>query len=273
MGTGRLTGTAQRENGKLAVSGEGFGRLITPAFYHNRRAAFEMEFTPKSEGKISFLNADGETVFAADIKEAVGGWMVEYEGFQTYSVSDGGTQRFFLRFDTDLQNRTLQISVNGIVLATQQPLPEDSRLKTVELTAGGLLDNVKSYTTLGSGQDSMLQMLASQMDAAFVTAQAANAVTKNVTLSSTPAAGVGCRWSSSAPETIALDGTVTRTKGTGADDVTLTAELYLTDAPEQTAPGTDCASGAADWRRRFKCRQNDLFQCGADRRQQINGRD
>ncbi len=235
-GNWTFDGVAQRENGKLSVSG---GKadivLIAPAFYHSRYAAVEMEFTPTSDGEIRFLNENGETVFAANVAAVNGGWALEYDGFTTYSIANGGAQRFFLRFEADLKSRTLQISVNGTVLATGQPLPEGSNLKTIELTASGTLDNVKSYTTVGSGEDSLLQMLVYQADSSLVTTQAANAVTKNVTLSSTPAAGIGCRWSSSAPDTIAPDGTVTRTKGTGADDVTLTAEFYLIGAPEQTA--------------------------------------
>ncbi len=235
-GNWTFDGAAQRENGKLSVSGgKTSAALIAPTFYHNRYAAFEMEFTPTSDGEIRFLNENGETVVAANVASVNGGWTLEYDGFTTYSITNGGAQRFFLRFEADLQNRTLQISVNGTILATGQPLPEGTGLKAVEQTASGTLDNVKSYTTVGSGEDSLLQMLAYQADSSLVTTQAANAVTKNVTLSSAPAAGIGCRWSSSAPDTIALDGTVTRTKGTGADDVTLTAEFYLIDAPEQTA--------------------------------------
>lgn len=229
-------GTAQLENEKLTVAGGSTTvALISPAFCNDRYVTFQMEFTPSSAGAIRFLNEKDEVVFAANITAANNDWGLEYNGSWAYTVSDSGNQRFFLDFVADLQNQTLQIKVNGNVLATGQPLPEGANLKTVELTATGTLDNVESCSTVGSDQDSLLQMIVSQVSAAMVTTQPATAVTQNVTLSTKPLKGIGSNWTSSAPEIIALDGTVTRTYGDGADTVTLTAELYLIDAPEQNA--------------------------------------
>ena len=68
----------------------------------------------------------------------------------------------------------------------------------------------------------------------MMTEQPAEAISKNLTLSSEPLTGIGCTWSSSAPDIIAADGTVTRKNGDGADTVTLTGTFYLLSAPETT---------------------------------------
>ncbi len=231
-----VDGSAQLENGKLAIASGGSvsASLVGPGFTNTRSVRLQAEWSPTEEGAVRFLDADGNVVLEAAVTKTESGWMLEYNGMRAYSMPENGVQRFYLDFLADLNTHMLLIKVNGNTMASNQPIPEGANLASATFAGAGILDNVKSITDTGSGEGSLLQMIASQAGSFMMTEQPAEAISKNLTLSSEPLTGIGCIWSSSAPDIIAADGTVTRKNGDGADTVTLTGTFYLLSAPETT---------------------------------------